>query len=303
MRLNTLNRTIGSLVISAIVTVTGFAQEATSAMTQPVGTEQTSTASTVSTPAAAAIPAEAKYNTAEVREEFLSILYRHPHELAMVLKYDPSLLRNEAYLANYPEVADYLKKHPEIAQNSTAFLNAEWISQPEAERITPAERSANEFLESITIMLSFAGVTLALIWLIRTLLAHRRWSRAWKVQMDLHNKLLDRLTSHEELLRYVETGGGKQLFESVNAPMTATPEAAPPLSRIVWSVQGGIVLAVIGVGMLLLSLRSPEGTGDGIFGLGIISLSAGIGLIVSGAVGYVLSQRLGLMKPAARTNE
>ena len=72
-----------------------------------------------------------------------------------------------------------------------------------------------------------------------------------------------------------------------------------PLNRIFWSLQAGAVLACGGVGMLIASNRLqgdllPEG-GSVLFTFGLVVLTVGVGFLVSSAISYFLSQRLGLL--------
>ena len=303
MILNLWNRTLASLAVTVLVSVTAFAQEATSAMTKTSTAEESSSVSTASAGGAAT---DGRFDTRETREHFLALLERHPHEVAVVLKYDPSLFRNEAYMANYPEIAAFVKRHPEVAQNPASFLDADWIpARMSIGRPTSAERATERLYETISIVSVFSVVTFALIWLIRTLLAHRRWSRASKVQTELHNKLIDRITSHEDLLRYVESGAGKQFLESAITPLSAgtVPEAAAPLSRILWSVQMGVVMLAIGIGLQVVGARATPDISNTISGLGVIGICAGLGLILSAVVSYILSRKLGLMKPVVDAAE
>ncbi|MBI4264199.1 MAG: hypothetical protein HY657_07475 [Acidobacteria bacterium] len=52
---------------------------------------------------------------------------------------------------------------------------------------------------------AFVTVTGFLAWLLKTFIDHRRWLQVSRVQTEAHNKLLDRLTGHEELLAYIQT--------------------------------------------------------------------------------------------------
>ena len=52
------------------------------------------------------------------------------------------------------------------------------------------------------------AIASGVIWLIKTLIEHRRWSRLSKIQTDVHNKLLDRFSANEDLLAYIQTPAG-----------------------------------------------------------------------------------------------
>ena len=58
----------------------------------------------------------------ETRERLREMLEQYPPSLGEVLRLDPSLLRNENYLATYPRLAGFLAQHPEIAHNPAYFV-------------------------------------------------------------------------------------------------------------------------------------------------------------------------------------
>ena len=80
-----------------------------------------------------------------------------------------------------------------------------------------------------------------------------------KIQTDAHTKIVDRLSSNEDLLAYMQSPAGQRfLTASLGVPSMA--EAAPPMigapfNRILWSVQAGVVLATAGVGLLVREER------------------------------------------------
>src|SRR5262249_24828585 len=51
----------------------------------------------------------------DIRNRLTSLLRQYPPSLSEVLRLDPSLLSNEAYLKPYPALATFLGQHPEIA--------------------------------------------------------------------------------------------------------------------------------------------------------------------------------------------
>ena len=83
-----------------------------------------------------------------------------------------------------------------------------------------------------------------LVWLIRTLVDYRRWNRLAKVQTDFHTKILDRFTANNDLLTYIQSPAGSKFLQSTPIMLDAAPRSmGAPLGRILWSLQGGIVLA------------------------------------------------------------
>ena len=61
-------------------------------------------------------------NAREDQGRLTRLLQQYPTTLAEVLRRDPTLLRNDAYLAPYPSLAAFLAQHPEVAHNPAYFL-------------------------------------------------------------------------------------------------------------------------------------------------------------------------------------
>jgi hypothetical protein len=232
------------------------------------------------------------------RQELMNLLEKHPPAVGRVLKLDPSLMRSDVYLAGYPELRDFFAQHPEIPQNSTYYL--EGIRGGFNDDFRPR----NERVElAAAILAGLAAFTAAIIvlstvvWLIKTTLEQRRWSRLSKIQAEVHSKLMDRFSSNDELLTYVQTPSGRRFLESGPSPLQETaPAMGAPISRILWSLQLGAVLLVGGIGMVFLSGGSntlPE-VAEFFYVAGAVAGAFGAGFLVSAVAAYVLSSRLGL---------
>src|SRR5206468_11996068 len=173
---------------------------------------------TTTVTATAAIDADSR----QTREEMRSLLRRYPPELGFVLKLDPTLFGNQAYLTNYPALANFVAQHPEVAHNTAFYL--EHISLPsEGDRDPPSMRVWGRVMGDIAGFSVFLVITFVLVWAIKTLIEQRRWSRLAAIQTDVHSKLLDRFTSNEDLLAYIQTPAGKRFLESAPIPLTAGP--------------------------------------------------------------------------------
>lgn len=251
------------------------------------------------TPAAspAAVQSGTRQPSEEVREAFTELLKRHPPALGRVLKLDPALMTNEAYLAPYPEVAAFLRQYPEVARNPSYFLERISISTSggyTSER-EAARREFYNLLQMLTAFSVFLVVAGIVVWLIRTVIEQRRWGRLSRIQADVHSKLMDRFSSNDELMAYVQTPSGRRFLESGPSPLQeAGPALSAPFSRILWSVQAGVVLAAGGIGMMVVSNRLTDEPAQFFSVVGMVTLALGIGFAVSAGASFVLSRQLGL---------
>jgi hypothetical protein len=254
----------------------------------------------------APLPVPISQDARETRQELEAILKKLPPTVARVLRTDPSLMRNQSYLATYPALAAFLQQHPEVANNAAYYLENVtevrfWYPPQPRDAHLEAISMWRNFFEFIAISFIVAVIAGGVLWLARAALQHRRWQRAFKMQAEVHAKLLDRFTSNEELLAYIQTPAGQRLFESAPMPIdTPTRPPAAPFNRILWSIQAGIVLAAGAVGLLFVSRRLIEEIAQVFFAAGVLALAIGAGFVVSAAASLLLSRRLGLLGAAPR---
>jgi hypothetical protein len=283
-------RIIACLFFVIAMVTNAAAQEATTTA-QPAQTAAATTTASTST--------FIEVDSNETREALQAVLGKYPPQVGKVLKLDPALLSNQVYLANYPALATFVAQHPEVAHTPSFYLESVWIPN-DASPESPSERVWRETMQGVSIFMVFLLVTSAVVWLIRTLIEHRRWSRLTRTQAEVHNKLLDRFTSNEEVLAYMQTTGGKRFLESAPIPMDSGPRAvSAPIGRILWSVQVGLVLAAAGAGLQYVSRSVEKTVAQPLMAMGVLAVAIGAGFLVSAFVSFILSKRLGLLGPAA----
>lgn len=290
---------IRSLAAStAIVGMLAFAIRPISAQTVPVAQKQLQARQ----PAATVVTVEDP-DAQRTREQFMELLRKYPPSLGRILKLDPSLLANTDYLAPYPALGAFVAQHPEVQRNPGYYLERVRGVDEYVETRSESYRIWNDILGWIGGLSAATLVALSLGWLIRMVVDYRRWYRLSKVQAEAHTKLLDRLTSNNELIAYVQSPAGSRFLES--APITLEPgptRIGAPFGRILWSLQAGVVLTAAGLGLRYVSGRfSTTDAAQPLFALGVLGVAIGLGFILSAAVSYVLSQRLGLIETPDRT--
>lgn len=264
------------------------AQTATAAPAQPAGT----------VPAAGTTYADSN----QTREALLAVLGKYPSQVSKVLKLDPSLFANAAYLANYPALAAFVAQHPEVAHSPAFFLEQVWLPTDAAPE-SATERVWRDTMQGLGIFMVMFLVTGTLVWLIRTLIEHRRWSRLTRTQAEVHGKLMDRFTSNEELLAYMQTPGGKRFLESAPIMVDAGPRAvSAPIGRMLGSVQVGLILAAGGLGLQYVSRSIDKTVSQPLLAIGVLAVAIGGGFLLSAVVSFVLSKRLGLIDVAATSS-
>jgi hypothetical protein len=231
----------------------------------------------------------------KVRDDFMQVLQKYPPSVGQVLKLDQTLVTSDQYLAPYPAIIAFLNQHPEVRRSPSFYLDPVRHSYDGFYQ-DPRERAWNNTVEMVGVFIIMLTIVGTLVWLIRTAVDYRRWGRLAKVQAEAHTKLLDRFTGNDELLAYVQSPAGARFLKS--SPITLDGSDKPmgaPLARILWSMQAGVVLAALGIGLNFLSRNVEPYRAEPIFVFSTLALSVGVGFMISAAASYIMSKRLGLL--------
>jgi hypothetical protein len=255
------------------------------------------------------------HDLAATQKELIRLLRLSP-TLTTVVEHDPGLLADQGYVSSKnPQLAEFLAAHPEVARNPEFYL----FTHEHQEDGSPDEAldravwpefhprndgwSASDVIEPISALLAFACFLCALVWLIRQFLENRRWGRIFKLQSEVHGRLIDKFGSNQELSGYMETEAGKRFLEASPIPVGFEPEQRVPnaIARVLLPLQVGIVLVLLGIGFFMLRHVRTE-MHDPMLVLGTIALMPGIGFIISAGITWVLASRLGLMPDHAASD-
>jgi hypothetical protein len=295
------------VLLAAIVTASIFAGSG-------LAQKHPAAPATETAPAVAPVP-----NDADVRSTQTELIrrLRLSPTLTTVISHDPSLLSNQEYVArNNPQLADFLTAHPEVARNPEFYLfshlkhedgqpdealeKAVW---PDVYRAQNPPSSFDRVWSDIIPLLAFGFGLFAIILLARMFIENRRWSRIFKMQSDVHGRLIERFTTNQELASYMQTDAGRKFLEAAPLPIAFEQHQRVPsaIARILTPLQTGIVMVLLGIGLLLLRTTEPEMRTPMLF-FGTVVLMPGIGFIISAGVSWFLAARLGLM-PSDNTRQ
>jgi hypothetical protein len=262
------------------------------ATTHEVSGQATSTATTTQQPVSTTTSANetaTAANSQEIREKFSNVLRQHPRDLRNILALDPTLVSDEPFMARYPDIAQFVAQHPEIRRNPYYYVREFELPREHA-------RSAvADAIEKFSIVSIFVLIAFTLAWLVRTIIEQKRWNHLSRRQSDVHNKILDRFNSSEEVLAYVKSPAGTRFLESAPIPVHSDPvRQNAPLARVLWSIQIGVIVVAAALAMLLVSGRFAADGGELLFAMGAIGVGVGGGFIASAIVSIIVSRRLGL---------
>ncbi len=259
-------------------------------------------------------PAPTETETAVTQNQLIKLLRLSP-TLTTVVSHDPSLLSNQDYVArNNPQLAEFLTSHPEVARNPEFYLFTHMHAEgqpdealeravwPDVYRSQERPSPFGEFLHDLSPLLAFACFLVALLWMTRVFVENRRWGRIFKLQSEVHGRLIDKFTTNQELALYMDTEAGKRFLEAAPIPVSFEPNQRVPnaVARVLMPLQIGIVLVLLGIGLLSLRHASPE-MDVPMLVCGTVIAMPGLGFIISAGITWLLASRLGLMpdRPAA----
>jgi hypothetical protein len=296
------------LYVAVIQAIIGFL-----ALFTAISTAQAPHATQPGVPANA--PQMSEKDLAALQDQLLQVLRVSP-TLAEVVARDPSLLSNAEYVnRNNPELGRFLQGHPEIAHNPDFYLFNNLHGQHEApsqtleRKLWPemseqrSEGIDHDLISDGIPFLVFVCMLGALLWLTHVLLENRRWSRIFKLQTDVHGKLIERFGTSQEVLTYMSTDAGRRFLEAtpIAVGFEQQQPVPSPVARVLTPLQIGIVMTLLGVGLLFLRHSFTEGSGV-LLVVGTVVLMPGLGFIISAGITWVLARHLGLMPDSGTRN-
>jgi hypothetical protein len=262
-------------------------------------------------PAAAPSPAAfapSGQEIGETQQQFLRLLRNSP-TLTTVLAHDPSLLADQAYVTrNNPELERFVTLHPEVAQNPDFYLfskvgpgnRQQALARQVWPELVPEPRDRRdglaELADKIVPMVVIPAFFFCIGWMIKLFVDSRRQSRIDKMLGEVHARLIDKFSTSQELIAYMQTEAGRRFLEATPVATGGAHSAPLPnvLNRILTPVQIGVVLSLLGIGMIAIRHASPEGD-VGMLIIGTLLLMPGLGFILSAGVTWFLAGKLGLM--------
>ena len=232
---------------------------------------------------------------------------QYPPSVGQVLRLDPSLLTKPDYMAPYPVAGGLPRAAPGGRAQPGVLPRRRAVQRPATPTATERGGAARSRTCSIGLEVLIGVMTGDRSrwrgWL-RAAIDHRRWLRATKIQTDAHTKIVDRLSSNEDLLAYMQSPTGQRfLTASLGVPAAADARRrgrrravqphplvgpgrhrrSPPAGLGLWLAKNGVI----------------DEAAQPLQVVSILAMALGIGFVASAFASYVLSRQLGLVQPHA----
>ena len=144
-----------------------------------------------------------------------------------------------------------------------------------------------EQLTGILIPVAFFAMIVVIVWL-----KVRKSQAETTARAEFHKHLVEKFASGKEFADFLGTPGGQRLVQGAWLPQVNTSLSAK--ERILKAVKAGVVLTVMGLGTL--PLYWLEGVDNEIIIPAVVMLALGIGFLISAAITYRLSEKMGLLR-------
>lgn len=144
----------------------------------------------------------------------------------------------------------------------------------------------------VTVMLvplGFFALVAFIVWVVVGGFRQRNHTRA---MIDFNAKLLERVSSFKDFSEFLQTDQGVRFMDT----LSSQPRSSNAGDRVIRTTQGGIVLSALGAGLLFMAYQVRSD--DAVF-IGGVTLSLGVGFLISAAASYILARSLGVLAPPA----
>jgi hypothetical protein len=155
-------------------------------------------------------------------------------------------------------------------------LTPDQITQIALEALKRPGGAANGIL-AMLVPFAFFATILGIIWLV----IRYRQARI-QARMEFQKHMLDKFQSGQEFGQFLESKGGQQFLSELRS------QGRGPKDRIFSILQKGVILAVLGVGMLALSVARK-----GFLVPAVLILALGVGFLLASAISSRFSQQPG----------
>ena len=114
-----------------------------------------------------------------------------------------------------------------------------------------------------------------------------------KSKTDLYNRMIDKFGAAPEFVAYLQSDEGRQFIDENIVQSTS------PLSKILLSIQIGVILTLLGIGLLVLGNIFGGSLGGDLYIVltvsGTVGAMVGIGFLISAGISYKLCKIWGLL--------
>ena len=150
-----------------------------------------------------------------------------------------------------------------------------------------------EIVSGITALVFGVVIISCLTLIVVTVVRELKGRANTRTRADIYNRLIDKFGTAPEFIACLQSDAGLKFIEE-NMVQTAAP-----LSKILFSIQLGVVLTLLGLGLVFTGnyygASLSEDSNIALSIGGIVGLMTGAGLLISAAISYWLCKAWGIL--------
>lgn len=150
----------------------------------------------------------------------------------------------------------------------------------------------NGIFENLTMASLGISLIICIAWIITNITRSLKQRANTRTRADIYNRLIDKFGAAPEFIAFLQSDAGLRFIEE------NTVEPAAPVGRILTSMQAGVVLSLVGLGLLFIA-GTENSVGHDFYiivmMIGIVGLAIGVGLLASAYVSQRLCKAWGIL--------
>ncbi len=151
----------------------------------------------------------------------------------------------------------------------------------------------NEIVSGITSLFFGVTIIICVTWIVINVLSSLKQRANTKTRAEIYSRLIDKFGTAPEFIAFLQSDAGLKFIEE------NTVQTSVPLTKILTSVQIGIILSLLGFGLLVTGNVFGESLGGDLYIVltvgGTIGLTIGVGFLISAAISYKLCKSWGIL--------
>jgi hypothetical protein len=151
----------------------------------------------------------------------------------------------------------------------------------------------HEVFSGITSLVLGATVIICITWVVITIVKSLKQRANVQTKTELYSRMIDKFGAAPEFIAFLQSEEGRAFIEE------NVTQSASPISKILGSIQIGVISALLGIGLLILGSIFGGSLGGDLYIVlticGTVGLMIGVGLLISSVISYKLSKSWGLL--------
>ncbi len=153
------------------------------------------------------------------------------------------------------------------------------------------DQMLHHFMQDLIPIIVLPSLIFAFAWIISLIIAAFRHRANLRTQAEYHNRMLEKFSSAAEFTEYLKSEAGRNFFENLGS------EPATPMTRILSSIQRGIILTLLGFGFFVINnVIGTEDSRSIMLIIATVLTTVGIGFLISSVISHRLAKSWGLIQ-------